>query len=267
MPKDNKNCFFISPIGPENSETRRALNGILDSVIRPILKKKNYQVSVSNELSEAGSITNQIISRLLSDDLVIANLTHLNPNVMYELAVRHAAKLPVLIIAEKGTNLPFDISDQRAIFYVNDMAGSENLKKDLEEAVRESEKNKEVSNPIHDAKIKLAITEKANPKSYESYMLERLSSVEASLNFISQYLSHTSNWKYVYVNIKASSEDKLKNFVSALNSFYAGMITHLYNSSTVAVMRIKSDHPDSDYHMVLSIASAHGVSIERPVLQ
>jgi hypothetical protein len=50
-------------------------------------------------------------------DLLIAVLTFQNPNVYYELAIAHAAARPLIILCEGSHSLPFDIKDQRVIFY------------------------------------------------------------------------------------------------------------------------------------------------------
>ena len=44
-----------------------------------------------------------------------------NPNVMYELGIRHAFGLPLVIMAWEGQHLPFDVSNQRAIMEPRDM--------------------------------------------------------------------------------------------------------------------------------------------------
>lgn len=151
--ESKKKCFVITPIGEENSSIRRHINGIIRAAIRPALEDK-YEVRAAHEITSLGSINNQVITSIYTADLVIANLTDLNPNVMYELAFRHALKKPVITIMEKGTKaLPFDIGNERTLFYVNDSQGV----LDLKEAIIDMEKtleNSKVSNPIYDALVK-----------------------------------------------------------------------------------------------------------------
>jgi hypothetical protein len=177
-PKPPKNCFVVTPIGGKDTPTRRAAQGLIDSVIKPVLEDEGFDVHVAHEIASSGSITKQVLEHLLQDELVIANLTGLNPNVMYELAVRHAKRLPVVSLAEEGTNLPFDISDERTLFYRNDMTGVETLKQELVPVVRAAVDDKEPDNPIYRVATSILITESENIPSADKYMIDRLDAME-----------------------------------------------------------------------------------------
>lgn len=157
MEKDNKGkakkCFIITPIGNENSSTFRKAKGVIEGVIKPILEKYGFEdVKPAYEIAESGLIGNQIISRIVNDDLVVANLTENNPNVMYELAVRHAVAKPIVHICEKGTTLPFDIKDNRTIFYENDILGARELEEKFQNFVNNIDYSiKYKNNPIYSA--------------------------------------------------------------------------------------------------------------------
>ena len=55
--------------------------------------------------------------RIIESDLIVVDLTNHNPNVFYELAIAHCYRRPVVLIATVGTSIPFDVADQRTIFY------------------------------------------------------------------------------------------------------------------------------------------------------
>lgn len=155
MKKDDfeKSCFIITPIGNENDPIRRHIDGILDTVIEPLLNEKQYNMSVAHRITTPGSINKQVISGIYNSDLVIANLTNLNPNVMYELAFAHSIGKSTITIAEAGsTKLPFDITTERTIFYKNDFMGVSELSEQLKNMIQSIEQNpntEEIDNPIY----------------------------------------------------------------------------------------------------------------------
>jgi hypothetical protein len=127
--------LYIAPIGAPNSSERRSLDGLMATVLEPTLEKFGLVPVVAHLLSDSGSITQQIIQHLLKDDLVIALLSGLNPNVMYELAVRHAAGKPLICLVENPATLPFDIKDERTIFFDGDFLGASTLLQQLPEFI------------------------------------------------------------------------------------------------------------------------------------
>ena len=128
--KAKKICFVVTPIGDKDSSIRRHIDGIIDHAIIPALEDK-YEVEVAHRKYEIGSINDRIINSIFEADLVIANLTSLNPNVMFELAIRYSFGKPAIVIAERSTQLPFDIIDENTIFYDNDPTGAFILKEQL----------------------------------------------------------------------------------------------------------------------------------------
>lgn len=128
--EEKKTCFVVTPIGNDDSDIRRHIDGIIDQAIVPALGEK-YIIDVAHRKYEIGSINDRVIESVYKSDLVIANLTNLNPNVMFELAIRYSFGKPAIVIAEKGTNLPFDVIVENTVFYINDPAGANELKEKI----------------------------------------------------------------------------------------------------------------------------------------
>jgi hypothetical protein len=72
---------------------------------------------------------------LTSADLIIADLTNINPNVYYEAGYAHALKKKLILIAQEGTVLGFDMQHIRTLFYANPEDLSKKLKKAIDETL------------------------------------------------------------------------------------------------------------------------------------
>jgi hypothetical protein len=114
----NLNCFVVSAFGA-NPEDQRRHKQVLRHLVRKVLGDR-FNVVRADEIDEEGLITNQIIEHLLDDDLVVADLTGLNPNVFYEVAVRHAVQKPIVHLITAGEEIPFDVANMRAVPYALD---------------------------------------------------------------------------------------------------------------------------------------------------
>ena len=108
-------CFFIGPIGDANSEYRLHSDLILETLVRPALEGFGIEVKRADEIQDPGIITKQIFEYLLKARLVVADLSYHNPNVFYELAIRHARNLPVVQMIRKADRIPFDVNQTRTI--------------------------------------------------------------------------------------------------------------------------------------------------------
>jgi hypothetical protein len=69
----------------------------------------------ADQISEPGLITPQVIRHVINDPLAIADLSGPNPNVFYELAIRHAIGKPLVQIIQKDEKIPFDVMGMRTI--------------------------------------------------------------------------------------------------------------------------------------------------------
>jgi len=192
---ESKSCFIVTPIGGDNTSTRRAADGLIRAVIEPVLDELGFETFVAHKISESGSITRQVIEHVLYDDLVIANLSELNPNVMYELAVRHCTELPVVVLAEQGTRLPFDIAAERTIFYTNDMHGAEDLKPQLIIAINDALKTGNNDNPVYRVANAKVVREKIEQDDTQGYLLHKLDNLETSVNALAMQLQGERNLK------------------------------------------------------------------------
>jgi len=111
-------CFVIGPIGKEGSPERKHADLLLNSVIKQVLEADGfgYKVKRADEDADPGMIGDSMISDIIHADLVVVDLTDLNPNAFYELGIRHSTEKPTIHIARAGTILPFDNAAHRTIF-------------------------------------------------------------------------------------------------------------------------------------------------------
>jgi hypothetical protein len=102
MAAEENICFVIAPIGEPDSDIRRRSDVICKYIIEQAAAHCGYKAIRTDQISEPGLITTQVIQHLVNDPMVVADLTARNPNVYYGLAVRHALRKPFIQLIQKG---------------------------------------------------------------------------------------------------------------------------------------------------------------------
>ena len=228
--RKEKICFLITPIGDERSDDRELADGIY-ALLEPILKEYGFTITAAHKISSIGNISTQIIELLLNSDLVIANLTGLNSNVMYELGVRHATGKHMITLAENGTKLPFDVAQERTIFYSNKI--TESIKFTTSIKLFLSELNDKVisENPVTNVLQKSALASNVNVKDTDKIIIETLNEITNKLyhlenkNGQSKVQPITGAGTEILVTYKKNNWDnnaltKIKNLSNKYNASY-----------------------------------------------
>ena len=116
-----KDIFIAMPFGVKQAKAKRYkidFDRVYDKAIRPATEELGLQIIRADEEQDGGIIHALMIERLICTDIVIVDITNENPNVYYELGIRHCARpYSTILIYDKNTRLPFDIQPLRAISY------------------------------------------------------------------------------------------------------------------------------------------------------
>jgi hypothetical protein len=124
--------------GPMNIDDRRPnafiamqfsdhYNEVYRDAIRPLVAEIGYEPFRVDEVAGPGIILNDIWNNITEASVVIAEVSEANPNVYYEIGVAHALRKPTVLLAQRGTKLPFDLGPHRCIFYDNSIPGRQRL--------------------------------------------------------------------------------------------------------------------------------------------
>lgn len=114
-------CFVLMPFGQKPSVGGATIDfdAVYKDLIAPAIKQAGLEPLRADEEMTGGVIHKPMFERLILCEFAVADLTTANANVFYELGVRHAVRpwSTVLLFAEGGTQLPFDVAPLRAIPY------------------------------------------------------------------------------------------------------------------------------------------------------
>ncbi len=155
--------FIIRPFGNKRPVLKKEKDGSVTTLffdfdrvekelIKPAIKKLGLSGGTTGKIFTSGDIREDMFSELLMADIVIADITIYNPNVFYELGIRHALrdKHTILIKSPGFDDTPFDIMGYRYLSYdrVNPAAKTEELILSISDSLKENRTDSPVFNVL-----------------------------------------------------------------------------------------------------------------------
>jgi tetratricopeptide (TPR) repeat protein len=119
-------CFVLMPFGSKEDENANVIqfDKVYEQIFRPAIVNAGLEPIRADEESIQGIIHKPMFERLMLCEYALADLTAANPNVFYELGVRHGIRpYSTVLTCAKGRRLPFDVSPLRTLSYEIDEKG------------------------------------------------------------------------------------------------------------------------------------------------
>jgi SAM-dependent methyltransferase len=96
---------------------REPFESVYARVIRPVLAENGITAVRSDQNPKSVDIIDDLKKQILESDLVIVEATAANPNIYFEFGFAYANDKEFVLLAQKGTELPFDTRQIRHLMY------------------------------------------------------------------------------------------------------------------------------------------------------
>lgn len=119
MEKKNKekNCFIIMPFSSPAGYDDNHFSRVYEYIIKPACEKAGFEPVIAKDTAKTNLIALEILKHIVEYDMALCDISSRNPNVFYELGLRHAFNKKTVLIKDKRTETPFDIASLRYTEY------------------------------------------------------------------------------------------------------------------------------------------------------
>ena len=196
---EKKTCFVIMPFSDPEGYERGHFRSIYEYTFVPAIRAAGYEPLRIDDNSVSNLIHGKMMNELINAPMVLCDLSTNNPNVLYELGIRHAYDKPVVLVQEIGQDRIFDIGAITSVEY--------HPTRLYEEVVEDQQKITEAILQTANAKntysiMSLAMLQSAQPASGGSLTSE--DRVEYLLQEVAQISRKMGNLEKKFVNTKST---------------------------------------------------------------
>lgn len=153
-----KVCFVVIGFGIKTNPSNGRqidLDKTYFNLIKPVFKDLGIECFRAREVVLTGVIDVPMYEWIYKADIVVADISTLNPNAIYELGVRHALRPhTTIVISEKELAYPFDVSHTMIDSYEHlgsdiGVTEAKRFKKLLKDKVKKILKSKKTDSPVY----------------------------------------------------------------------------------------------------------------------
>jgi len=128
-----------------------AFDGVYENLIGPPLEEAGYTVARADTSLDQQNVMRDVVHGIANADLVVADVTGLNGNVMYELGIAHGLGRPTVILSQAMSEVPFDLRAYRVQEYSTHFRDADQLRR-AHRAIGEGHSGGELSfgSPVSD---------------------------------------------------------------------------------------------------------------------
>ncbi|MEQ4641220.1 hypothetical protein ABN072_08050 [Providencia rettgeri] len=192
-----KTCFVIMPIADTAGYEHGHFTRVYKHLIKPACERAGFIPIRADDVSSSNMIVVDILKKIVESDIAICDLSSRNPNVLYELGLRQAFNKKTIIIKDKDTSSPFDVSGFRYAEY-DQILRIDNVQNEIisiSKALKDTfESQDDINSIVQLLKIKPAeIGDMTNLNSNETFMLNVLNGIQRKLDGIINSNTYQSN--------------------------------------------------------------------------
>lgn len=193
-------CFVMMPFTtPAKYQDVDHFEKIYDQIFVPAIRKAGYEPHRVDQDKICDSIIGKIFESVRTCPMALCDLSNRNPNVLYELGLRQAYNMPVVLVQDDITERIFDVSGLSTITYNNHrlIENVEDAIEAISEAIIQTKEGKEKT---------LATIVKAQSADYASVSVDTNDNMEILL-------------KTILSDIKELKEERIYNDKKSLYNY------------------------------------------------
>ena len=114
-----KLCFIVGEMGATKTPERETAGWLMGEIVEPVLKENfpDFELRHVDIVLEQEHINKEILDNLTHAELVIANISGATPLMLYQVGIRHAIGLPIILMASTRNRPIFDLKENRYIAF------------------------------------------------------------------------------------------------------------------------------------------------------